>query len=385
MDLDRAEVVVIGGGVVGLASAYFIAQRGMDVVLVDKGIPGWEASGRNGGWASGVPYEEERVDLVKQAIEIWQTLDEELGAPTEFVLGGSLSVALDEEDAGFQDEFLDIKKEWGIEGRKVDLAEMRELLPGVSESAISGVYNPISGQANPQMTSQAWVWALHRIGARVHQNTLVTGIRVEGGRVTAVETSNGDIASERVVIAAGPWSQNIAGMVGHYLPVVPMKIQMLCTLPVPPATKVTWSGLGLYCRQAVMGHLHFGAGHGLRQDIRDDIHKPASTAIIRGTAKRFNQLVPGLAEVPVLRTWAGIMDWTPDHLPIIDKLDGPDGVYVNAGFTGIGFSQHPGAGKAISEVVVDGHCSFDISALNAERFAGITGFDPKNTSEEFEI
>ncbi|MBI4640252.1 MAG: FAD-binding oxidoreductase [Candidatus Tectomicrobia bacterium] len=381
MEIDQADVVVIGGGVIGLASAYFIARRGKDVVVLDKGIPGWEASGRNGGWASGSPMEEARVPLVKESIRIWQTLDEELDAPTEFVLGGSLSIALTEEDLLLQEEMLENRRRWGIESKRLDLKEMEELLPGVSDRALSGIFNPISGQANPQLTSQAWVWAIQRNGGRIYENTTVTGIGVRDDRVTHVETTAGTIRAEKIVNATGPWANLIAGMVSQYLPVVAMKIQMLCTLPAPPVATCTWAGNGLYCRQAARGHLHFGAGRGQRMSLQNSIEKPTSAAITRGTAKRFVELVPGFADVPVLRTWAGIMDWTPDHMPIIDKFDHPEGMYVNVGFTGIGFSQHPGAGKAMSELVVDGECSFDISGLSLKRFTGIKEFNPLTTAE----
>ena len=244
MNIDRADVVMIGGGVIGLASAYFISRRGWDVVLVEKGIPGWEASGRNGGWALGFSpehyQEDERMALAREALQIWQTLDEELGAPTEFVLEGNLMVALEEDDMPppYHEDMLERSRRWGGEARRVDLKEMREILPGVTERAIGGVFVPVSGHANPQLTAQAWVWAIERNGGRIYQNTTVTGIEVQNGRVTRVETTAGNIGADKVVNAAGPWANVIAGMTGQHLPVAQRALEMLCTMAVPPFTKV---------------------------------------------------------------------------------------------------------------------------------------------------
>ena len=376
MTMDRADVVVIGGGVIGLSSAYFLCQRGLDVALVDKGIPGWEASGRNGGHAVGYAFEEPRIPLVKEAIKIWQTLDEELGSPTEFVMGGNLTIGMTEEDIWFEENQLELNQKWGITTRKVDLAEMREILPGVTDRALGGIFTTETGQANPQLTSQAWLWGIQRNGGRVHQNTTVTGVSVTGGRVSGVETTRGNIGADIVLNAAGPWANLVSQMTGKYLPVAPVKIQIMCTLPSPPITRATFSGNGLYCRQAASGHMHFGAGKWQQMDLRKTTEKPTSAFITRGIAKRYVELVPGMAHLPVLRTWAGIMDATPDHLPIVDKLDYPEGMYVNVAYGGVGFSNSPGAGKAISELIVDGQCSFDISAFNAGRFADVTEFDP---------
>ena len=364
MDIDRADVVIIGGGVIGLASAYFLSRRVQDVVLVETGIPGWEASGRNAGWALGFATEytreDDRMPLARESMQIWQTLEEELGASTEFVLGGNLTVALVEDDLPYHDYLIQRSRRWGEEARRVDLNEMRDILPGVTERAIEGVFVPVAGHANPQLTAQAWVWAIERNGGRIYQNTTVTGI-----------------GANNVVNASGLWANLIAGMTGQYLPMAASRIEMLCNMPVPPFTKCTFGGNNVYCRQAVNGHMHFGSGVGASKiDLQVTTEKPTSAAVTRITAKRYLEVLPGMSEVPILRTWAGIIDITPDYLPIIDKLDYLEGMYVNVAFGVIGFSNSPGAGKAISELIVDGKCSFDISGLNIQRFDGITDWQP---------
>ena len=368
--LDNADVVVIGGGVVGLATAYFTARRGVDVVLLEKGIPGWEASGRNGGWADTWAESVSAARLLKAGNEIWRTLDEELGASTEFVNGGYLSPHLTEGDIKFEQRLATAATEAGMEARRVDWHEANEIVPGLAEEVLGGVFYPTSGQANPQLTSQAWAWANRRIGTRIHQDTEVIGIDVEGGRVKAVETTRGKVSTEMVVNAAGPWSAVVNGMVNLELPTMPNLIQILCTQPLPPFTRSVWSGNELYCRQAAAGHLHFGSGPSRDIEIRQDSEKPTNAVVTASTARKFMELMPGMGSVPVLRTWAGIIDATPDHLPIVDQIEGLDGYYVNIGFGGIGFAWSPIAGTVMSEILTDGNSRFDVEFLRASRFDG---------------
>ena len=371
MSIDNADVVVIGGGIIGLATAYFTLKEGKDVVLVDKGIPGWEASGRNGGWAAGhglVPDDMGTSDPMMEGIKIWKTLDEELGAPTEFVLGGCLFIAFTEEETVWVDQILERAITVGHELKKVDLQEMQEIIPGLSDKAHHGLFFPQSGQANPQLTCQAWVWGIKRLGGRVYQDTKVTGINVEGGRVSGVETTAGSINAEQVVNAAGPWSGIVNEMVGISFPTERILIEMFCTQPAPPLTKASFYGNILYCRQAVHGHLHFGGFHGSPKDIQKDSSKPTSSLITGDTAKRFVELVPTTANMRVLRTWAGIIEMTPDETPIMGKMDYPEGYYVNIGYGGMGFSWSPIAGKMMSEVLAKGETSQDARALSPARF-----------------
>ena len=372
-EIDRAEVVVIGGGVVGMATAYYTARHGKDVVLVDKGVPGWEASGRNGGWAGGGGRGGGAIAV--ENARIWSGLEDELGESIEYVQGGSLNIAMSEQDAVRQDRMVQSLREAGSETRIVDLQEMQDILPGVSDKALRGTFNPNGSHANPQLTCQAWLWALERIGARVLQETKVTGVGVAEDRVTHVETDRGNIGAGHVVNAAGPWAHLINEMVGLNTPPRPVLIEILCTMPLPPVTQATFGGNVLYCRQAVSGHLHFGGWNAVVKDVRVNEVKETSSLVTGDIAERFVEMVPGLRHAKVLRTWAGVIARTPDDVPIIDALESPMGFYVNMGFGGGGFAFSPIAGKIVSELIVDGQSRFDISAFSRSRMSGIADFE----------
>ena len=310
-----------------------------------------------------------------EGIKIWQTLDEELGAPTEFTRGGCLFIAFWEEESTQVEQIQEEAVKVGHEVRRVDLKEMQEIIPGLSERAQFGLFFPNSGQANPQLTSQAWAWGIERLGGRIYENTLVTGIKVDRDRIVGVETSAGAIGAEQVVNAAGPWSGIVNEMVGVSLPSDPIIIQMLCTLPAPTLTKATFYANVLYCRQAAHGQLHFGGFNGSPKEVRKGTDKPTDSLITGDVALRFAELIPNAARLRVLRTWAGIIDMTPDHTPIVGRMSGPQGYYVNVGYGGMGFSWSPIGGKLMSEVLTTGETSIDATMLDPARFLGYTEED----------
>jgi sarcosine oxidase subunit beta len=371
--MDRADVVVIGGGVTGLSSAYWLAKAGRDVLVVEKGIVGWEASGRNGGLASSRGDDRPVVPIAAESLRLWPTMDEELGYPTEWVGKGRAVIALDEERMATLTE---TARRWAaldIPIRVVTPAELREWVPCLAPSVVGGLYSSRGGHANPQRTAQAFAWAILDRGGRIYQQTTVTGIRVVKDRVMGVETTRGPIAAETVVSCAGPQTAHVARLVGIEIPVAPARVEIIATVPVPPVFEVGVSGNGLYGRQTRRGNLIFGGGPHEWTDVAPagEPAKP-STPLIRNIARRLAELMPPMAGVPVLRSWAGIVEETPDYHPILDRLDSPDG-FVIAMVSGHGFGLCPATGKVISELVTKGASSVAVDGLGLRRFAGLDG------------
>ena len=371
MPVDSADIVVIGGGVSGLSSAYFLARAGKDVVVVEKGTVGGEASGRNGGMISERIDEPALIPMGVESVRLWETLHDELGYPTEFIQQGRLQVAVSEEEMGELFSERDQALRHGVSVDLLDPWEIRDMIPALSERTLGGMFSPNAGHANPQRSVQAFAWAFQDRGGRLYQNTAVTGIQVADGRVASVETTAGTIVADVVVAAAGPQTALMAEMVGVHVPVAPARVEILATAPIEPLFKIALVGNGLYGRQAARGNLLFGGGPHEWTDVSlaTDPSKP-NTPLVRNIARRLAELLPGAADVPVIRSWAGVVEQAPDYLPIIDIPDSP-GNYVVVTASAHGFGISPATGKAVSELVLYGESSVDISGLGLDRFSNV--------------
>ena len=206
---------------------------------------------------------------------------------------------------------------------------------------------------------------------RFTTHTAVTGFRVVAGRVSAVETTAGVIETDVVVAAAGPQTGLLAEMVGAHVPVAPARVEILATTALPPLFDIAFVGNGLYGRQAARGNLLFGGGahEWIDVDLTGDPGKP-NTPLVRNIARRLAELIPGAADAPVLRSWAGVVEQSPDYVPIIDVLDNPDN-YVVVTASAHGFGLTPATGKVVSDLVLHGKSSVDISGLRLSRFADV--------------
>ena len=371
MRLDSAEVAIIGGGVSGLSSAYFLANAGVNVVVLEKGLIGGEASARNGGSMSPRADEPFAIPMADRARETWKTLDQELGYPTEFIHEGRLQVAMWEEEMDLVRAMAVNAPKFGVEAREVDPEEMRSMVPELTDRALGGMYFPNAGHSNPQRAVQAYAWACQDKGGRIYQDTAVTGIDVTGGRVRGVQTSRGPVSADVVVSAAGPQSGLIGDMVGIHVPVAPGRVEIIATVPLEPRFTTYIAGNGLYGRQTLRGNLVFGGGPHEWVDVELDTEPPKpNTPLVRNISRRLAELFPTLEDTRLLRSWAGVVEQTPDGIPIIDKLNDPEG-FVVVCVSGNGFGLSPATGLAVKELIVDGGCAVDISAFKFDRFRNV--------------
>jgi sarcosine oxidase subunit beta len=365
-DLRGASVVVVGGGVTGLSSAWWLARAGVDVLVLEAGIVGWEASGRNGGGATHV-----YSPLGQEEQRLWPQMDTLLGYPTEH-MPHRIKVALSEDQLTLYRTNAQIAARQGFRTEPLDRQQIRELVPIVGDNAMGGLYLHFGGHANPQRTVQAYAWALQDLGGRIRQHTPVTGFRLAGGRVTAVETAGGPVSADTVVLAAGPQTDRLAVRLGVSVPLAPARVEMICTEPLPLMKVGGVDGNGLYGRQTRRGNLVYGGGPHEWLDaagLAATAGGRPTTPLLRSLGRRLAELFPGAAHVRIIRSWAGIVENTPDGLPIIDRLREPSNV-VLATMSSVGFGLSPASGKAISELVLHGRCQFcDLSALRLSRFA----------------
>ena len=359
-----ASIVVIGGGVTGLSSAWWLARDGFDVVVLDKGIVGWEASGRNGGGCSHY-----QSPLFAEEQRLWPQMDELLGYPTEH----RPERIVIQRDQQLLDHYRAVGRMCNAMGFRVDELDSKqaqELVPLTDETCLGGIHLRFGGHANPQRTVQAYAWALQDLGGKIFQHCPALSIAVAGGKVVAVETPRGRIACDALVIAAGPQSGMLLEPLGVDFPVTSARAEMIVTEPAPMMAIGGVDGNGLYGRQTLRGNLAFGGGPHEWIDIAPDgpAARPVSP-LARNLARRVAEMFPKAAHLNVIRSWAGVIENSPDGRPIIDRLADPGNVTV-ATLSGVGFGLSPASGHAIRDLVVDGTCSFtDIGKLGLARFA----------------
>ncbi|HEX3402733.1 MAG TPA: FAD-binding oxidoreductase [Acetobacteraceae bacterium] len=360
---NGASVVIVGGGATGLSAGWWLAREGIDVLVIDKGIVGWEASGRNGGGCTH-PFS----PLFKEEQRLWPMMDELLGYPTEF-RPRRIRIAMDEEQMRRYGRARQHAVRQGFVSEPLDARQVRELVPLAGDNIAGGYLHNFGGHANPQRTVQAYAWAMQDHGGRVLQHTTVQGFITTGGKVTAVCTNRGAIGCDTLVIAAGPQVNHLAGSLGISVPMVAARAEMIVTEPLPLMPIGGVDGNGLYGRQTLRGNLAYGGGPHEWLEITDnDVPHRSSTPLMRNIAARVAELFPRAAHARAIRSWAGIIENTPDGRPVIERASLPDNLVI-ATLSSIGFGLSPATGHAIRDLVVDGVCGFaDLSSLSLSRF-----------------
>lgn len=359
-----APVVIVGGGVTGLSAAWWLARTGVAPLVIERGIVGFEASGRNGGGCTHY-----HSPLFPEEQRLWPQMDDLLGYPTEY-RRERIIFQVEEAKRRFADGLAD-RVGPGYDFTVLSPDDVRRLVPLAGEN-LGGVHLHFGGHANPQRTVQGYAWAAQDHGARILQHTAVTGVETVGGRVVAVETTAGRIGCDALVVAAGPGTARVLSQFGIELPLAAARAEMIVTEPLPPMPIGGVDGNGLYGRQTLRGNLAYGGGwHEWYDEIPDRAPARPSGTALGGIAKRLAALLPKAAHARVIRSWAGVIENTPDGRPVLERLAAPDNVVV-ATMSAVGFGLSPASGHAICDLVVDGRCSFaDLSKLSLSRFEAL--------------
>ena len=360
---NSAAVIIVGGGATGLSAGWWLARDGVDVLVIDKGIVGWEASGRNGGGCTH-PFS----PLFQEEQRLWPMLDELLGYPTEFQ-AQRIRIALDEEQMRRYGRALQHAVRQGFISELLDAKQVRALVPLAGDNVVGGYLHHFGGHANPQRTVQAYAWAMQDRGGRLLQHTTVLGFTTAGGKVTAVRTDRGTFGCDTLVIAAGPQINNLAATLGVRVPMVAARAEMIVTEPLPLMPIGGVDGNGLYGRQTLRGNLAYGGGpHEWIAPSGMTTPPRPTTSLLRHLGRRLAELFPKAAHARIIRSWAGIVENTPDGRPVIERMASPDNLVI-ATLSSIGFGLSPATGHAVRDLVVDGVCGFaDLSSLRLARF-----------------
>ncbi len=367
----RCEVAIVGGGVMGLSIAYQLAKRGLtDVVVLERGYLAQGASGRNGGGVRMQWSTELNVRLMLQSIELCRHFAQEIGVNVWFRQGGYLFLGRTEAERAAMEKNIALQNKCGVPTRMLTLDEAREIVPELDTSKIvCACYNPKDGVLFPWPFLWGYAHQALARGVEVHLFTEVKAIERERSGGFRLKTTKGELTARRVINAGGAWSPEIARLVGVELPNRPHRHEILSTEPLKPWLKpmVSLLSSGLYFSQSMRGEIVMGI---TTPDHDDGTVKLGSRLLFLTTiARELVALMPRMAQVKVLRQWAGPYDVSPDRQPILGEPPGVKDFFLACGFVGHGFMMAPIIGQLYAEWLTGGerHEVFERGRLS--RFA----------------
>jgi sarcosine oxidase subunit beta len=365
----RADVVIIGAGASGLSSAYELAKAGVGVLVVERGFLTQEQSGRNPGGIRQIGRDVNEVSLIVAAMQRWHGLEEELGCSIELEEDGYLWVALSEQELELQRGLTERDAAYDIEEFILNRDEVRKMAPAISDFVFGALYCPTDMMANPFLVARGYFDAARRHGARFLFGTEVVDLRIQGGRVRGVITDQGEVATDTVINAAGPWSDRIGRMAGVDIPITPCPNQFILTEPMPPILPpfLLISSIAV-CRQPALGHVFIGntnAPGGI-----SGYSKATNYDEMVRTTTNILKIVPAFRGLSIIRTWVGTIDFTPDDNFIFGPVEQVEGLILACGFSGHGFALTPITGQLLCELTVEGETSLPVEAFGLDRFEG---------------
>jgi sarcosine oxidase subunit beta len=366
-----AQVVIIGGGVMGLSAAYHLARAGIrDVLLLDKDAFGSGSTSKAAGGVRAQFSDPVNITLGARGLETFRTFGAQFGQEIDlhqvgylFLLDSAEAVAAFEANAALQNDL-------GIPTRMISVEEARRLSPLiVPDGLLAAAFSPTDGHCTPESVVLGYATAARRAGATLVPHCAVTGIDVRDGRIGAVQTGAGAVRTDTVICAAGAWSAEVGSWVGVNLPVTPLRRQILVTEPVPgldPRTPFTIDF-------ATTFYFH-AEGEGLLLGMSDPDETPGfklarSDAWLPRLGEAIARRAPAISEVGIAGGWAGLYEMTPDHNALIGRAEEVENFLYATGFSGHGFLMGPAVGEVLRDLYLGEPPFVDISGLSAARFA----------------
>ena len=415
----EVDVAVIGGGIVGVSAAHWLARAGHRVALLEKGRVAGEQSGRNWGFVRQQGRDAAELPLARESLAMWHRLGNEIGADTGFRRSGVLYVTDRPDAAARWEAYVARARPLGIESRMITPAEVREMIPGCARDWIAGLHTEADGRAEPAHAAPALAEAARRHGATIHQRCAARGLLVEGGRVAGVATEHSVVRAGAVILAAGAWSSLFLRQHGVTLPQLAVRATVLRTQPcesvlegglttpdfsmrrrldggysvaisgrwtfdlVPDAIRWFRPFLPAFLQQRRNLRLRVGPRFvgAWRDARRRDIESPGpfeatrewdpppDPRVLRDGLARLGATFPALSGTRMAEAWAGMIDITPDAVPVIGPVASLPGLTLATGFSGHGFALGPGAGRLAAELATGGEPVVDPAPFRLDRLA----------------
>jgi glycine/D-amino acid oxidase-like deaminating enzyme len=419
----KTDVLVIGGGIIGVTTAYFLAERGVDVTLCEKGYIAGEQSSRNWGWCRKMGRDPAELPLAIESLKLWEGMNERIGGETGYRRAGILYVCDTAKDLANYEQWVEHAKLYQLDSRLLTAAEVRERLPGATREFVGGLYTASDGRAEPFKAVAAIAQAARAKGAKILQNCAVRGVETKGGRVATAVTEKGRIDCNTAVLAGGAWSRLFCGNQGFDFPQLKVLGSVMRTAPldgpptfavggsdfafrrrldggytlaqrganiseiVPdsfrlffdflPALKAQWHELRLRVGKRFVDELRMPRKWSLDgvspfEQVRVLDPDPAAP-VLKEAEDNLTQAVPAFKNMQIVERWAGLVDATPDAVPVIGPVAAVPGLFLSTGYSGHGFGIGPGAGRLTADMVMGRDPVVDPSPFRFERFAKRNG------------
>ncbi len=415
---EQADVVIIGGGIVAVSTAWFLARQGVSVAVCEKGHIAGEQSGRNWGWVRVQGRDEREIPMMLEALRTWDSFREETGEDLGFSRHGCFFAARTAKQMESFERWVEVATNYGIDSRLLSATEIKAQVKGANVDWVGGVCTQSDGRAEPQIAAPAIARAAERAGAAVLTACAVRGIETERGHVSAVVTEHGPIRTSTVLCAAGAWSAMFCRSLGIALPQLKVKgtVARLAPCdsifdgnlfddqlgirrrddggytvahgailhhPMTPST-LRWSLKFLPALLKEIKVLRPTFGKAFFDELtapskwaldavspfeQERVLDPApSMRVVKGIRRNIDRIFPALSKVPIAESWGGIVETMPDVVPVIDAVSELPGFHIATGFSGHGFGLGPGAGKAAAGLLTGTDTGIDIAPLRRSRF-----------------
>ncbi len=414
----RADVVVIGGGIVGASTALFLAQKGVSVALCEKGHIAGEQSSRNWGWCRKMVRDPRELPLVIESLRLWKDMNRTVEAETGFRTSGIMYLSENADELGRLEAWLEHARQYQLDTRIIDGAEVTRLMPGAGKAWAGALYTASDGKAEPQLAAPAIATAARRQGAAILAPCAVRGVEAAGGRVAAVVTERGRIACGSVVLAGGAWSRLFCGNLGIELPQLKVLGSVMRTERLDGGPEISASG-GLFGYRKRMDGGYTVATLGVRTiDLVPDnfrlfsdylpsvklhwqklrirvgrrfveewqtqrrwaldqatpfeavrvLDSAGDPVVLERARASMAEAFPAFRDIKVAESWGGMIDVMPDAIPVISAVDSLPGFFIATGFSGHGFGIGPGAGRLMADMVMGAPTIVDPAPFRLSRF-----------------
>lgn len=374
MSTHAADVVIVGGGFMGAASAFFLRKRGLSVILLERGLIGQQASGVNFGNVRRQGRAIEQLPLANRSREIWLKLKELIGEDVELLLSGHLRIGYRPEHAERLEKYAQDAQPYGLGLQMMSAKAVHERFPYLGPEVTAGCYAPYDGHANPRLAAPAFGRAAVREGAQVFENTEIVNVEKDGEDFRVSAADGRTFRAPAVLITAGAWGDRISARFGEAVPMIVKGPQMCVTEPVPYAIAPT-IGLAtdipeevVYFRQVARGNIVIGGGGHEPVDMenRRAYVNPRRTLMTLAQAPR---VIPAFKHLSIIRVWSGIEGYMDDSRPVMGPSARVPGLYYAFGFSGHGFQLGPGVGDVMAELIHTGATTTPIEHYHIGRFA----------------